>query len=350
MKRPLRVLVTGGAGMIGSHVAEHFAKQGARVTALDNLSRLRYLSYKVLPKDLSWNILGKYPRVRRLVGDVRRPRDLREAFRGGADLVVHAAGQVGVQESMRHPVFDCQVNVLGTVRLLEALRRFAPDAALIFLSTNKVYGSSVNRIPVRSSRKRYLWAGLTGVSEDWPVDQSGHTPYGVSKLAADLYVQEYTLSYKMRTAVFRMSCIYGERQLGMSDQGWVAWMALAIQKGWPITIFGSGKQVRDLLYVGDLVRLCERFHSSHHPSGVFNVGGGPRQTASVLEILGRLEKLLKRPAKIRFSEERLFDQRVYISDIRRAQRLLEWFPKIGIDEGLKRLARWVRQNALSGGS
>lgn len=332
--------------MVGSHIAEHFAAQGHEIVTLDNRSRPRSLGYSLRRPYLAWDALRKYPGVKRIAGDIRRTEDLRRAFARGADLVVHAAGQVGVQESLRHPLRDGEINILGTERLLEATRRWCPGATVIFCSTNKVYGDSVNTLPTQEKSKRYVWRNhRIGIAEDWPVDRTGHTPYGVSKLAADLYVQEYGYSYGLRTAVFRMSCILGERQLGMTDQGWVAWMALATWMGWPITVYGTGKQVRDLLYVRDLARLCELYYRSGCSSEVFNVGGGPHQTASVLEILLRLEKLLRRPPKVRFAPGRLHDQRIYISDIRRAKRRLGWFPRVGIEESLRRVCRWITEHS-----
>jgi len=345
MKRRLRVVVTGGAGMIGSHIAEHFSAQGARVVALDNLSRLRQLGYPLSRQHLAWGALRQYPNAKRLVGDIRRRSDLRSALSPGADLIVHAAGQVGVQESYRHPQSDCNINTLGTVRLLEAVRRLTPGATVIFCSTNKVYGGSVNALPIRIRATRYAWCNRRGIAEDWPVDRTPHTPYGVSKLAADLYVQEYAHSYGLRTAVFRMSCIYGERQLGMPDQGWVTWMALAILKGWPITVYGTGKQVRDLLHVQDLARLCKRYLHSACKSDVFNVGGGPKNSASVLEVLGRLAQLLGKTPRLRFAPERLHDQKIYLSNIRKAEKMLGWVPRIGVDQGLRRLTGWLKQRS-----
>lgn len=345
MRKKLRLVVTGGAGMVGSYIAERFAAGKHEVTAIDNLSRLRYLGYKTHRRYLAWDALRRYKGVTRVVGDIRRVNDLKRVFRRGADLVVHAAGQVGVQTSLKHPHLDFELNALGTLRLLEAVRRWAPNATVIFCSTNKVYGDSINAIPVRVGAVRYFWRGKRGISENWPIDQTGHTPYGVSKLTGDLYMQEYAHSYGLRTAVLRMSCIYGERQLGMPDQGWVAWLALAVLKGWPITVYGTGKQVRDLLYVQDLARLCEAYYRSSCGSEVFNVGGGPQQTASVLEVLRHLERLFGKHPTVRFAKERPHDQRVYISDIRRVQRLVKWSPRVNVQEGLRRLTRWLKQNA-----
>ncbi len=185
---------------------------------------------------------------------------------------------------------------------------------------------------------------VDGIPEDFPVDHTGHSPYGCSKLAADLYVQDYAHTYGLKTGVFRMSCIYGERQFGVEDQGWVAWFVIATLTGRPITIYGDGRQVRDVLYVGDLVRAFDLFLSSGIKHEVFNMGGGPTNTLSLLELLGLLGSLTGKTPVVRFSEWRKADQKVYVSDISKAKRLLGWSPTVSPKEGVSRLVSWVSGN------
>ncbi len=267
----MKILVTGGAGFIGSRIAVKLASKGHEVIALDNLSR-----FEVLGKgysrafEYSLGLLKSYG-VKFVRGDVRRYSDVLEASIG-VECIVHTAAQVAVTTSLKDPRLDFEVNALGTLNVLEAAR--VRDACVLYTSTNKVYGDNVNRIPLVEKETRYEYADpryWEGIPEDFPIDLTGHTPYGVSKLAADLYVQDYHYSYGLRTGVFRMSCIYGEGQFGVEDQGWVAWFVIATLAGREITIYGDGKQVRDILYVEDLVDAIERFVFSR-ASGVFNIG------------------------------------------------------------------------------
>jgi CDP-paratose 2-epimerase len=263
-----------------------------------------------------------------------------------ADLIVHTAAQVAVTTSMKDPRTDFDVNVVGTFNVLEAARKSGTDPTIIFCSTNKVYGDHVNEIRVRVQGSRYVFDDpryALGISESFETDQAHHTPYGTSKLAADLYVQEYARSYGLRTGVFRMSCIYGTRQFGMEDQGWVAHFAISSFFEQPLTIYGDGRQVRDVLFVEDLVDAYEAYlaRSRQLDSRVFNVGGGPGFTISILELLSFLEKGLGRRIPVAYGDWRPADQKVYISDIRKAQETLGWTPKVGPEEGVKRVHDWV---------
>lgn len=342
---PVRILVTGGAGMVGSHVAEHFAREGWDVVALDNLMRSKLFGSDKKSVEYNWNYLQRYNNIRRIVGDVRCEEDVRKALGDGVDAVVHTAGQPGVPLSMRIPKEDFSINAQGTLNVLECVRLICPKAAVVYCSTNKVYGENVDNIRLRRNKTRYHYVGKRTVPESMSIDHTGHTPYGASKYVGDLYVQEYAHSYGMKTAVFRMSCIYGTRQFGFEDQGWAAWFVIAAFKGLPLTIYGDGCQVRDMLFVTDLVDAYARFISSRIQHGVYNIGGGPKNTASLLEFLDRIEvKLPRRPA-VSFSDWRPSDQKVYISDISKVSRELGWSPKVSVDEGADRLIAWVRENA-----
>ena len=337
-----KVLVTGGAGFIGSHVVEEFIRSGHEVVVYDNLSRGKMLGKSVGDQEYNWNYLGSLGNVIRIRDDVRNFVALSEAAKG-VDLIVHTAAQVAVTTSLENPREDFEVNALGTLNALEVARK--EDATFLFLSTNKVYGENVNSIPVRELDTRYEFADSRferGIPEELSVDHTGHTPYGSSKFAADIYVQDYHHTYGLRTGVFRMSCIYGTRQFGVEDQGWVAWFTIAALTGKTITIYGDRKQVRDVLFVDDLVDAVKRFVGSNI-SGVYNIGGGPENTLSLLELLSMLKEMGLNPS-YKFSDWRPADQRVYISDVRKAEMKLGWRPRISPREGVGRLVKWVRSN------
>lgn len=338
------LLVTGGAGMIGSHVAEHYAKAGWRVVILDTLIRSKLFDSDRKSVEYNWNYLERYSNVRRVRGDVRIADDVRGVVGDGVDAVVHAAGQPGVGYSIRNPMEDFSINALGTLQILECVRQVCPQAAFIYCSTNKVYGENVDRVQLRETGTRYEFVGLEAIPEDFPIDRTGHTPYGVSKYTGDLYVQEYARLYGLKAAVFRMSCIYGTRQFGFEDQGWVAWFVIAISKGFPLTIYGNGKQVRDALYVTDLIGAFDKFIQGPHRHAVYNMGGGPRHTTSLLELLERIGARLSRKPQVQFTAWRSSDQKVYVSDIRKAQAELGWSPTVSIEEGTARLIAWVQEN------
>jgi nucleoside-diphosphate-sugar epimerase len=211
-------------------------------------------------------------------------------------------------------------------------------------NTNKVYGENVDKIPLRELETRYVFDGVNGVSEDMCTDLTGHTPYGVSKLVGDLYVQEYSHIYKMKTGVFRMSCTYGTRQFGFEDQGWVAWFIIAALFNKQIRIYGNGKQVRDMLYVDDLVDAFNRFINSNLKRGLFNIGGGPHNTISLLEFLDQLEVLTGKRPEVKFAAWRPSDQKVYISDTTKLEKALGWKTKISVKEGIKKLLDWIKEN------
>ncbi len=341
----MRVLVTGGAGFIGSHVAEHFASEGAEVIILDNFSRDRMLG-----KGSEWSrynlnyLKSRFPTICIIEADVREVEKVIESAKG-CDLIVHAAAQVAVTTSLKDPMTDFTVNALGTLNILEAARR--NDSAVVFLSTNKVYGDAVNKIPLIDLGSRYYYDHPEyqfGIPEDFPVDGCAHTPYGCSKLSADIYVQDYGKVYGLSTVAFRMSCIYGERQFGVEDQGWLAHFTRCILSGEPITIYGDGKQVRDVLYVGDLVKAIHMAYvnASKLKGEVLNIGGGPENAISLLEALDYLATLSGRRPTLRFDQWRPADQKVYVSDIRKAKRVLGWSPSISWREGIRRLYEWMK--------
>ncbi len=330
--------------MVGSHVAEHFARRGNQVIVLDNLIRSTLFGSSHPSVEFNWKYLGGVTSVRLIKGDVRNRVDVETAVGDGVDAVVHAAGQPGVGYSIQHPEEDFAINTLGTFTVLEVLRQRSPKAAVVYCSTNKVYGEHVERVPLREEATRYVFDGLRAVPVEMPTDLTSHTPYGVSKLAGELYVQEYAHTYGLRTGAFRMSCIYGTRQFGFEDQGWVAHFVISAALGRPLTIYGDGKQVRDVLYVGDLVAAFERFIDGRIPHGVYNIGGGPTRTLSLLELLEWLKQRYGRLPQVRYDRWRPSDQRVYISDLSKVERDLGWQPCVEVPEGLGRLAAWVEEH------
>jgi CDP-paratose 2-epimerase len=342
----MRILVTGGAGMVGSHSAEFFALENPKnkVIVLDNLMRSEIFGYDKESVGFNWNYLKKFKNIERIKGDVRNDKDVSRAIGKGVDVVIHTAGQPGVPSSVRMPKEDFSINAFGTLNVLEAARKKSKDTVILYCSTNKVYGENVDKIALAEKEKRYTFKDVRGVTEEMCTDRTGHTPYGVSKLVGDLYVQEYSHIYKMKTGVFRMSCTYGGRQFGFEDQGWVAWFIIAALFNRPITIYGNGKQVRDMLYADDLVDAFSRFINSDMERGLFNIGGGPDNTISLLEFLDELEALTGKRPKVKFSDWRPSDQKVYITDTTKLEKALGWKIKIGVREGIKKLTEWIRDN------
>lgn len=337
------MLITGGAGFIGSHAAEFFSRD-RHVEVCDNLSRNNLFRTKFNDK-YNWNFLRRTGRKIDLhKTDIRNFKLLKQAAKS-ASAIIHAAGQVAVTRSLADPRDDFEVNALGTLNILELAR--LNDSAVVFCSTNKVYGENVNKIPVREEPRRYVFANSEfrrGIPENFSIDHTGHSPYGSSKLAADTYVQDYAHTYGLKTGVFRMSCIYGERQFGVEEQGWLAWFVIASLTQKPITIYGNGKQVRDVLYVKDLIRAFDAFLHSNIKHGVFNMGGGPSNTLSLLELLDLIEKTSGQNAHLRYEDWRPADQKVYISDVRKAQESLGWKPTVSPIEGLAHVTKWVDAN------
>lgn len=341
----MKVLVTGGAGFVGSHVAEYYAHRGSEVIVFDNFSRVEILGKSVGDPLFNWNYLkNNYRNVKLIKSDIRSFEEVKVASED-VDAIVHTAAQVAVTTSLSDPRTDFEINALGTFNVLEAAR--LNDSTVLFCSTNKVYGENVNKIPVKEYGKRYCFVDeryVKGIPEDFPLDMCGHSPYGCSKLAADVYMQDYAHTYGLMTGVFRLSCIYGERQQGVEDQGWVAWFTISTLTNKPVTIYGDGKQVRDVLYIEDLVNAFDAFLGSNLKHGVFNIGGGPKNTLSLLELIDLLQEFTGRKPKVSFSDWRQADQKVYVSDISRAGEILGWKPAVDPNEGVRKLVDWISAN------
>lgn len=338
------LLVTGGAGFIGTNVADRVLSAGGSVVILDDFSRPGVRAN--LRRLVSLHPGGKLQLV---TGDVRDAHTVRRAL-AGVDAVVHLAAQVAVTTSVIDPRRDFGVNLDGTVTVLEEVRRMAAPASLLFTSTNKVYGD-LSDVGITASGPRYEPSDRVllrhGISEHRPL--AFCSPYGCSKGGADQYVLDYAKTYGLATTVFRMSCIYGPHQCGNEDQGWVAHFLLKAMSGEPLTIFGDGMQVRDALYVDDLVDAMEIVVGrAHELAGeAFNIGGGPANTVSLLELLDLVAELDERRPLVEFGDWRIGDQRCYVSDIRKFGAATGWSPKVDVAEGVRRLHRWLAEHGIA---
>jgi CDP-paratose 2-epimerase len=328
----MRVLITGGCGFIGTNLSLSFAARGDEVVALDNFARRG--------SERNRESLERAEHISVLEGDVRDADFVADAI-SACDAVVHLAGQVAVTTSVLDPRYDFEVNALGTINVLEACRLSGRRPRILFASTNKVYGG-MEEVGIVEQDDRYEYQSLPhGVPESFPLDF--HSPYGCSKGAADQYVRDYSRIYGLPAAVFRMSCIYGPHQYGNEDQGWVAHFAISALRGEPLTIYGDGKQVRDVLHVDDLVAVYQRALDRPEllDSLVVNVGGGPRNTLTLLGLVETLEGLTGRRIPLTFDDWRAGDQRIYVSDVRKAQDKLAWASQIDVDAGVRSLVQWL---------
>lgn len=332
-------LVSGGAGFIGSNYVQRLVQRGEMVTVYDNLSRAG------ARRNVVWleETFGKGA-FRLIVGDLRDSDLLTESAKE-ADVIVHLAGQVAVTTSVTNPRDDFEANALGTFNALEAARLSERNPIFIYASTNKVYGGMDDvELVEEATRWRYKDL-LEGCPETQPLDF--HSPYGCSKGTGDQYVRDYHRIYGLNTVVMRQSCIYGPRQFGIEDQGWLAWMMIAAVTGRPITIYGDGKQVRDVLHVNDLLDAYDAaIEKIDKAKGqVYNVGGGLRNVLAVWTEFGPiLERLLGREVEVARADWRPGDQRVFYADFSKARRELDWEPKIDLEEGLELLFDWVQEN------
>lgn len=330
----MKILITGGAGFIGSHAADHFMKLGHAVSVMDNLSRTGS------EMNLLW-LKERWPRgLTVLGGDIRSYADVAKAVKG-TEAIFHFASQVAVTTSIQDPRTDFEVNALGTLNVLEAARHVTPPPAVVFTSTNKVYGRMENLAVVPMAARYELQDFPDGIDERIPIDC--HSPYGCSKGCADQYVKDYYRIYGVPTVVLRMSCIYGPRQFGNEDQGWVAHFAISALLGRPVTVYGDGRQVRDILFVSDLMDLLEGVLGNVQVGAgqVYNIGGGPSNTTSVLELIALLEELIGRKIDRSFSQWRPGDQPVYVSNVRKARRDIGWEPKVPKEKGVQMLLEWA---------
>lgn len=333
-----KYFVTGGAGFIGCNISKELIEQGHEVYVFDNLSR------KGAEMNLKWlRSIGKFTFIR---GDLRDYESVKAALRraGKLDAIFHLAAQVAVTTSIIDPREDFDINALGTFNLLEAVRNSKTDPTLIYSSTNKVYGG-MEDIEIAEIDGRWQYRDIPGgIAEDRLLDF--HSPYGCSKGTADQYVRDYARIYGLRTVVFRQSCIYGYRQFGVEDQGWVAWFCIAAVLDKPIKIYGDGKQVRDVLFVEDLVNAFVTAEQKIDKTAgqVFNIGGGPDNQMSLHELIAFIEKRMKKKLIYAYTDWRPGDQPVFVCDISRARKVFGWRPKVPVKKGVEKLIDWVVEN------
>jgi len=331
------ILVTGGCGFIGTNAADFYLKNDYKVVAFDNLSRVG------AKENLKWlkRQKGNFIFVK---GDIRDDKKLLEAFKKYIpDLVLHLAAQVTMVTSVENPREDFEINALGTFNVLEAMRKTKCKAPALYSSTNKVMGELLY-IPVIERGKRYDYKNIKGVNENFPLDF--HGPYGCSKGCGDQYFLDYARIYGLNTIIFRQSGIYGPHQFGIEEQGWLAWFCNVLLFNRPVTIFGNGKQVRDVLYVDDLIRAYDFASKNIEKTRgkAYTIGGGPKFSLSIWELFEILEKLTGKKFNYSFGSWRPGDQKVYISDVSRAKKDFGWSPKISPKEGVEKLYNWISQN------
>jgi CDP-paratose 2-epimerase len=335
-----KLLITGCAGFIGSHLSRHFLEQGDLVFGLDNLSRRGTHENLDYLRDLGTDRFVFFK------ADIRDFALISTIFKehGPFDLVIHEAGQVAVTNSIVDPRSDFEINALGTFNLLEATRLYSPKAFFEFASTNKVYGEMAE-VPVCERNGRYDYETLlTGVTEKQTLDF--HSPYGCSKGTADQYVRDYSRIFGLKTVVLRQSCIFGDRQFGIEDQGWVSWFTIAALLNKQITIYGDGKQCRDILWIDDLVAAYQGLYDNREQVAgeVFNVGGGSSNILSINELISMLTSRNVLTMQPNNSAWRDGDQKIFSCDISKLQSYIDWRPLVSPAEGVNRLITWVEAN------
>lgn len=331
------ILITGGCGFIGTNTAAFYLKRGWKVISFDNLFRVG------AKQNLNWlkQQKGDFHFIK---GDVRKADEVLAAFKKyQPDFVLHLAAQVTMVTSITNPREDFEINALGTFNVLEAMRLTKSKAAALYSSTNKVMGELLS-LPVVEKAKRYDYKSIKGVNEHFPLDF--HGPYGCSKGCGDQYFLDYARIFGLNTVVFRQSGIYGPHQFGIEEQGWLAWFCNALLFKKPVTIFGNGKQVRDVLYVDDLILAYDSVLTNIKKTRgkAYTIGGGNSFSLSIWELFEILEKITGERFNYKFGPWRAGDQKIYISDLTSAKRDFSWFPKTSPKEGVKKLYDWITQN------
>lgn len=334
------ILITGGAGFVGINLAHALLQQGKKVMIFDNLSRDGVI------KNLKWLMQQHRENLWIQIADIREKFIVEEVVKN-ATAVYHFSAQVAVTTSITNSPKDFNINLQGTFNLLEAIRKSPHQPPIFFTSTNKVYGN-LNELNFSESKTRFEpvdpYIKKIGISEKQPLDF--HSPYGCSKGSADQYVIDYSKSYGLKAVVFRMSCIYGPHQYGNEDQGWVAHFLISALQKKPLVIYGNGKQVRDILFVEDLVHAFNLAlkHIDKVSGHAFNIGGGPENTISLRELLTKIKQLTKEVTPISFDKWRTGDQFYYVSDFSKFQMATGWSPKYSVQEGLDKLYHWIYEN------
>ncbi|PIN70698.1 CDP-paratose 2-epimerase [Candidatus Woesearchaeota archaeon CG11_big_fil_rev_8_21_14_0_20_43_8] len=335
----MKMLIIGGAGFIGINSADYFLNKGHDIVILDNFSRAGTES------NVSW-LKETHPdkKIKIVKADIRYDQDKMDTEAADADVIIHLAAQVAVTTSVKNPKEDFEINALGTLNVLEAARKSKSKPIVLYSSTNKVYGGMEN-VEVVERNGRYEYKDFrSGVPETQQLDF--HSPYGCSKGTGDQYVRDYARIYGLRTVVFRQSCIYGKRQFGVEDQGWLAWFTIASLLKKPLSIYGDGKQIRDVLYVGDLIEAYEiAIKNIDRCSGkVYNMGGGPKNTMSLLELVSMLDTHLDEKVKHGWGDWRPGDQKVFVADTTLFEKETGWKAKTSPEKGVKIMIDWIKKN------
>tara|TARA_Y100000034_G_C6891389_1_gene410145 strand:+ start:1380 stop:2435 length:1056 start_codon:yes stop_codon:yes gene_type:complete len=343
----MKILITGGAGFIGGNLAVYFAERNHEIVCFDNLVRRG--------SELNLQRFKRYKNITYIHGDVRNSEDL-NAIPFSPDVVLECAAQPTAIDGYQNPMYDITNNTYGLINVLEYCRR--ETAALVFWTSNKTYsGDLCNSVPFKEQDTRLVWDNSTdfnlrgwsihGFNTDMDLNGNQHTVYGASKIAADIFCQEWAGAFNLPVIINRFSCIYGPHQFGKVSQGWIVWFIIAKLLNKPITFYGfGGKQVRDCLYIEDMCELVEKQINSisNHYGSYYNVGGGTDNTTSILELNTKLDKMLGTTSEINLGAPRKADQEIYISDIRKAKEDFDWKPKTSFDEGLVKTAEWVKSN------
>lgn len=332
----MRYLIIGGAGFIGANFAFKLLSEGEDVVILDNFSK------KGSKNNASW-LKQSFPGIEILNLDIRGRMELSDAIKKRYDVIFHLGGQTAVTTSIEKPFEDFDINCVSTLNLLETIRLRSPSTILVYSSTNKVYGSLEN-LEITETKTRYSLLNKKGIDEDNSLNF--YTPYGCSKGSSDQYILDYSRIYKIPAVVFRQSCIYGPRQFGTEDQGWVAWFMIATLLDKKITIFGNGKQTRDILYVDDLFDAWKLATNNIDKvkGEAFNIGGSETNSLSLLELIRLIEKMFNKKIDINFNDWRSGDQKVFISNNEKLYKSLGWKPTTNIKAGLENLFRWITKN------
>ena len=330
-----KVCIIGGAGFVGSHLARRYNSLKYKVTVIDDLSRKL--------SDINLGSLDKNIAFIKMDISKKNSKELLKKIFKKTDLIFHCAAQVAVTTSLLKPMRDFEVNLLGSINILEAMRISNPNAIIFYSSTNKVYGN-LEELTLSEGKNSYDFKNLKGISESYKLDF--HTPYGCSKGSADQYFLDYARYYGLKAVVFRKSCIYGPHQFGVEDQGWLSWFAIAALLEKKITIYGNGKQVRDVLYIDDLINAYQLAYKNINKAAgnVFNIGGGYENRISILDAIKKISILTNNELKINFAQTRNGDQKIYISNNDKAKKYFDWAPKVNIENGLSKMLSWIRLN------
>jgi len=336
----MKVLVTGGCGFLGSHVCTYYAQKGDEVIAYDNmtkyeLKRIDYISEAA--RDYNWNLLNKLG-VKTIKGDIRDYDQLLEAAKG-CDFIIHTAAQPAMTISWEDPELDFSTNVRGTFNVLKVAKEY--KIPIVSCATIHVYGNKIND-SLKEGEKRYILEPAE-IDESYPIMQGTITPLHASKRSAELYVQAFIDTYGLEAASFRFTGMYGPNQFGGEDHGWVANFAIRAVLDMPINVYGTGKQVRDILYATDAVKAFDAFYKTRK-SGIYNIGGSSKTAISLLDCIDILKEITGKDIKVNFCEDRMGDLRYFVCNTEKAKKNLNWQAEVGAKEGITKLVNWIKEN------